>query len=136
LLKRQKRKLLGIQIIRKAIENILENHPTDPHSYIGYYRDYQQPAGDSYQKHIKLEKPIKYLNVHEAIIESFDDGFDSDKLKSTKNQSLLYNYRTNNKFIQDSTLTIPYDNKSKKQSESVYISPLAGNESFRFNKCY
>jgi hypothetical protein len=66
--------------------------------------------------------------VHEAIIESFDDGFDSDKLKSKKNQSLLYNYRTNTQFIQDATLIIPYDNKSEKYSESVYISPLGGNE--------
>ena len=126
--KKKKRKLLGIQIIKKAIVNILENHPTKSHSYIGYYRDYQQPVGDSYQKNIKSEKPIKYLNVNEAIIESFDNGFKSDKLKSKKNQSLLYNYSANTKFIQDSTLTIPYDNKSKKYSESVYISPLGGNE--------
>jgi hypothetical protein len=126
--KKRKRKLLGIQIVKKSIENILENYPREAHSYIGYYRDYQQPVGDSYQKNIKVEKQIKYLNVHEAIIESFDDGFDSDKLKSKKNQSLLYSYRTNTKFIQDSTLTIPYDNESKKYSESVYITPLGGNE--------
>jgi len=126
--KKKKRKLLGIQIVRKAVENILDNHPTEAHSYIGYYRDYQQPVGNSYQKNIKSEKPIKYLNVHEAIIESFDDGFNSNKLKSSKNQSLLYSYKTNTKFIQDSTLTIPYDNKRKKYSESVYITPLGGNE--------
>jgi len=126
--KKKKKQLLAIQIVKKAIENILENYPTEPHSYIGYYRDYQQPVGDSYQKNVQSKKEIKYLNVHEAIIETFDDGFDSDKLKSDKNQSLLYNYRANNQFIQDSTLTIPYDNKSKKYSESVYISPLGGNE--------
>jgi hypothetical protein len=66
--------------------------------------------------------------VHEAIIESFDNGFDSDKLKSKKKQSLLYEYIVNINFIQDSTLTIPYDNKNNKFSESVYISPLGGNE--------
>lgn len=126
--KKKKRNLLGIEIVRKSIKNILENYPTNAHSYIGYYRDYQQPIGKSYQNLIKSKEKIKYLNVHEAIIESFDNGFDSDKLKGAKNQSLLYNYRTNNKFIQDSTLTIPYDNKSKKYSESVYISPLGGNE--------
>ena len=126
--KKKKRKILGIQIVKKAIVNILENHPTRSHSYIGYYRDYQQPVGDSYQKNRKSEKPIKYLNVNEAIIESFDNGFKSDKLKSKKNQSLLYNYRANTKFIKDSTLTIPYDNKSKKYSERVYITPLGGNE--------
>lgn len=126
--KRRKKNLLAIQIVRKAIDNILENYPTEPHSYIGYYRDYQQPVDNSYQKSIKSKTPIRYLNVNEAIIESFDDGFDSHKLTSKKNQSLLYSYRTNNKFIQDSTLTIPYDNKSKKYSESVYISPLGGNE--------
>ena len=126
--KKKRRKFLGIQVVKKAIANILENHPTESHSYIGYYRDYQQPVGDSYQKNIKSKTPIKYLNVNEAIIESFDNGFKSDKLKSKKNQSLIYNYRANNKFLQDSTLTIPYDNKSKKYSESVYISPLGGNE--------
>jgi hypothetical protein len=126
--KKKKKKLLGVQIVRKAIENILENYPTESHSYIGYYKDYQQPVGDSYQKIIKSESPVRYLNVHEAIIESFDDGFDSDKLKNKKNQSLLYHYKTNDKFIQDSTLTIPYDNSSKKYSESVYITPLGGNE--------
>jgi len=126
--KKKKRKLLGIEIVRKSIENILENNPTEAHSYIGYYRDYQQPVGDSYQKKVKSKEKIKYINVNEAIIESFDDGFDSDKLKNKKNQALLYSYRTNDTFIQDSTLTIPYDNKSKKYSESVYISPLGGNE--------
>jgi hypothetical protein len=126
--KKKEKKILGIQIVKKAIVNILENHPTRSHSYIGYYRDYQQPVGDSYQKIRKSEKPVKYLNVNEAIIESFDNGFKSDKLKSKKNQSLLYNYRANTQFIKDSTLTIPYDNKSKKYSESVYITPLGGNE--------
>ena len=126
--RKKKRQPLAKQIVRKAIENILENYPTEAHSYIGYYRDYQQPVGDSYQKTIKSEEQIKYLNVNEAILESFDDGFDSDKLKSKKNQTLLYKYRTNKSFVQDSTLTIPYDNKSKKYSESVYITPLGGNE--------
>jgi hypothetical protein len=126
--KKKKRKLLGIQIVKKAIENILDNYPTEPHSYIGYYRDYQQPVGDSYQKNRQSKVAIKYLNVHEAIIESFDAGFDSDKLKNENNQSLLYNYKINKEFVRDSTLTIPYDNKSKKYSESVYITPLGGNE--------
>ena len=126
--RKKKKQLLAKQIVRKAIENILDNYPTDAHSYIGYYRDYQQPVGDSYQKTIKSKQPIKYLNVHEAILESFDDGFDSDKLKSKKNQTLIYNYKANKDFIQDSTLTVPYDNKSKKYSESVYITPLGGNE--------
>lgn len=125
---KRKKRLLGKQIVRKAIENILENYPTNSHSYIGYYRDYQQPVGDSYQKMIKSKKPIEYLNVNEAILESFDKGFETDKLKNKKNQTLLYQYIANKDFIQDSTLTIPYDNKSKKYSESVYITPLGGNE--------
>ena len=83
--RKNKKQLLAKQIVRKAIENILDNYPTDAHSYIGYYRDYQQPVGDSYQKTIKSKQPIKYLNVQEAILESFDDGVDSDKLKSKKN---------------------------------------------------
>lgn len=42
--KKKEKKILGIQIVKKAIVNILENHPTKSHSYIGYYRDYQQPV--------------------------------------------------------------------------------------------
>ena len=126
--KKSKRRPLAIQIVRKAIANILENYPTTPHSYIGYYKEYQQPVGNSYQKNSNATEEIKYLNVHEAIIESFDAGFTTDKLKNKKNQSLIYNYRNNTKFIQDTTLTVPYDNKNKKYSESVYISPLGGNE--------
>ena len=126
--KKKKRKPLAIEIVRKAIENILNNYPTEPHSYIGYYRDYQQPVGDSYQQKNNYKEKIEFLNVNEAIIESFDNGFKTDKLKSKKNQSLLYNYIENDKFIKDSTLTIPYDNADKKFSESVYISPLGGNE--------
>lgn len=126
--KKKKEKLHGQQIVKKAIENILNNYPTQAHSYIGYYRDYQQPADDSYQNLMKSEKNIEYLNVHEAILESFDNGFTTDKLKDKKNQTLVYNYGVNKNFIQDNYLTIPYDNKSKKYSESVYISPLGGNE--------
>ena len=126
--RKKKRALYAREIIRNAIDNILDNYPNEAHSYIGYYRDYQQPVDDVYQKLIKSTKPIEYVNVHEAIIESFDYGFDSDKLNSKKNQSLLYEYSVNENFIQDSTLTIPYDNKKNKFSESVYISPLGGNE--------
>lgn len=125
---KKKKKLLAKQIVRKAIRNILENSPTQPHSYIGYYRDYQQPVGNSYQKVMKIKKPIEYLNVHEAILQSFDYGFTSDKLKDKQNQTSLFEYKVNSNFLQDSTLTIPYDNKSKKYSESVYITPLGGNE--------
>ncbi|WP_026775220.1 carboxypeptidase-like regulatory domain-containing protein [Polaribacter sp. Hel_I_88] len=126
--KKKKRALFAREIVRNAINSVQDNYPNDAHSYIGYYRDYQQPVDAMYQKMIKSETPIEYVNVHEAIIESFDHGFDSDKLNSKKNQSLLYEYRVNSNFIQDSTLTIPYDNKRNKYSESVYISPLGGNE--------
>lgn len=125
---KKKKRILARTVVRKAIENILENYPTAPHSYIGYYRDYQQPADSSYQNSIKSQRKIEYLNVNEGIIESFDSGFKTDKLKNRKNQALLYDYRSNSNFIQDSTLTIPYDNKRKKYSESVFITPLGGNE--------
>lgn len=125
---KRKRKLFAREIVRKAIDNILKNYPTSPHSYVAYYRDYQQPVDDSYKKSINATKDIQYLNVHEGIIESFDEGFKTDKLSNKNNQALLYNFKANNNFIQDSTLTIPYDNRQKKYSKSVYITPLGGNE--------
>lgn len=123
---KRKKRILAKTVVRKAIENILENYPTIPHSYIGYYRDYQQPVGNSYQKLMKSKEKIEYVN--EAIIESFDSGFNTDKLRNKNNQALLYEYISNINFIRDSTLTVPYDNRSKKYSESVYITPLGGNE--------
>jgi hypothetical protein len=44
----RKRKLKAKQVVQYAINNILENYPIKPYSYIGYYRDYQQPITDNY----------------------------------------------------------------------------------------
>ena len=47
------------EIVGKAISKMRANFPTRPHSYIGYYRDYQLLQS-------------KYFNLNEGIIEVFD----------------------------------------------------------------
>lgn len=125
--KRQKA-LSAKEIVKNAIDNIVQNYPIKPHSYIGYYRDYQQPINTNYQKVRKLEQNPNYINLHEGIVESFDQGFHTNKLLDTGNQSALYKYKENDNFLADSLLKIPYDNKANKFSKNVSITPLGGNE--------
>jgi CarboxypepD_reg-like domain len=58
----QEKKLNPVAIIRKAISNIRVGYYSKPVNYISYYRDFQ--------KH-----DTSYLNLNEAIIETFDNGF-------------------------------------------------------------
>ncbi len=105
------------RIVQKAIDNIHNPrfYSNTPHSYIGYYRDYQLVNDD-------------YFNLNEAIIEVFDSGFQTNKIKYKDNQTLLYSYNQNNDFPKDSLLTIAYDNKKTKIIDNATISPLGGNE--------
>ncbi|WP_281990041.1 carboxypeptidase-like regulatory domain-containing protein [Aquimarina aggregata] len=116
------------EIVAKALRRIPMNYPKTPFSYIGYYRDYQQPADDSYSKLYKGKGSVQYVNLNEGIIEVFDAGFGTDYFGDNKNQTLLYSYGRNATFIQDSTLSVPYDNDKKKYLKDVTISPLGGNE--------
>lgn len=54
--------LNSISIMRRAIGNISIRYPAGPFSYISYYRDYQK-------------KDSNYINLNEAIIQTFDSGF-------------------------------------------------------------
>ncbi len=88
------------EIVRLAINNIEENFPLTPFSYVGYYRDYQI-------------KDTSYLNLNEAVLGIFDAGFHTEDLKSTKTR--IYTYRKNQDFRRDTLSSKPYDyqNRSK-----------------------
>lgn len=126
--KKKKPVILARQIVYQAIQKIPQNYPQQPYSYISYYRDYQQPINDEYQKFRNSKEPINYLNLNEGIVEVYDAGFSTDVFLNNKNQIALYNYTPNKNFALDSTLNIPYDNAKEKFSKSVFIPPLGGNE--------
>ncbi|SDS60215.1 CarboxypepD_reg-like domain-containing protein [Formosa sp. Hel1_31_208] len=102
-------------IVKNAIFNMRVNYPTNPHSYIGYYRDYQI-----------LNK--KYFNLNEGIMEEFDAGFQTNKVFYKDNQTAIYSFEQNEKFPQDSMLTVAYDNYNFKFMEAATLSDFGGNE--------
>ncbi|WP_111683520.1 carboxypeptidase-like regulatory domain-containing protein [Winogradskyella tangerina] len=101
-------------IVKKAIINIPKNHPTSQYSKIGYYRDYQIVRG-------------RYYNLNEAIIETFDAGFQTDVIMGQYNQSALYSYVENTEFLRDPNLLLPYDGK-RKFINNTDLSAQGGNE--------
>lgn len=78
-------------IIKKAITKIPQNYPNQPHAYMAYYRDYQVVNG-------------QYYNLNEGILENFDAGFKTNKLKYKDNQAVLYSYKENENFNKDTLL--------------------------------
>ncbi|WP_040279828.1 carboxypeptidase-like regulatory domain-containing protein [Psychroserpens damuponensis] len=102
-------------IVRKAIQNIPLNYPTNAHSYIGYYREYQVLNNS-------------YFNLNEGIMEEFDAGFHTNKLFYKDNQAALYSFKQNTQFPQDTVLSKAYDNKNLKFIEQATISGFGGNE--------
>ncbi len=103
------------EIVGKAISKMRANFPTKPHSYIGYYRDYQLLQN-------------KYFNLNEGIIEVFDEGFHTNKMLFKNNQSSLYKFKQNSKFPKDTLLTQEYDNQKYKYIKDATISSIGGNE--------
>ncbi|OUR96093.1 hypothetical protein A9Q86_16580 [Flavobacteriales bacterium 33_180_T64] len=103
------------EIVGKAINKMKANFPTNPHSYIGYYRDYQL-----------LEN--RYFNLNEGIAEVFDAGFQTNKLLFKDNQTALYKFKQNSKFPKDTLLTMAYDNEKYKYIKDATISSIGGNE--------
>ncbi|BAO74550.1 carboxypeptidase-like regulatory domain-containing protein [Winogradskyella sp. PG-2] len=100
-------------IVRNSIGKIPTNYPYSPHSYMSYYRDYQLVNNN-------------YYNLNEAIVESFDAGFNTSKYLYKDNTSAIYSYNVNNKFYQDTLLlnsiygkskTLVYDNSAKLGTE-------------------
>ncbi|AXT63334.1 hypothetical protein D1816_24320 [Aquimarina sp. AD10] len=122
------KKFTAREIVNNAIDNISNNYPQNHFSYIAYYRDYQQPRDNSYKLIFNEDADIEYINLNEAIVEVFDAGFGTNYLTNEENQTLLYKYKQNTSFLRDSTLAIPYDNKTKKYLKNVIITPFGGNE--------
>ncbi|MGB6151370.1 MAG: carboxypeptidase-like regulatory domain-containing protein, partial [Pricia sp.] len=111
---KQKKALRAKQIVRRAIRNIPENYPQHSFSQIGYYRDYQKDEE-------------AYVNLNEAIIEVFDQGFATMDSSDTKVR--LYDYSRNTDFRQDSISSISYDYINyKKTIDDAYLYDYGGNE--------
>ncbi|CAL2103829.1 carboxypeptidase-like regulatory domain-containing protein [Tenacibaculum sp. 190130A14a] len=110
-----KKKLSAFKIVQKAVYSIQSNLALTPHSYIGYYRDYQ------------ICNDGEYYNLNEAIVEEFDNGILSNKLVDNKNKSALYKFNTNLNYKTDSLLAVSYDDTSKNIKNAKIIS-YGGNE--------
>ena len=109
---KKEKELRAKEIVAKAIQNISKNYPQAPYSYIGYYRDYQ------------VESEY-FANFNEAIIEVFDNGFQTNDYQNTNYK--LYQYLRNTRFPMDTVGEKPYDNK-KKFIPGAKIQPRRGNE--------
>ena len=128
LFQKNKKKMSAGRIVKEAIKRIPDNYPVRPFSYIGYYRDYQQVADSSYLADMEIENELAYINLNEGVIQVFDAGFGTDRLTDQLNQTVLYEFHSNENFPVDTLLTIPYDNRKEKYLDGVIISPLGGNE--------
>ena len=108
------KKLKARQIVSRAVNNIKYNLDDKPHSYIGYYRDYQ--IFDN-----------TYYNLNEGIIEQFDEGINTHPIFNDSNQSALYSFNQNNNFAINLESQKAYDDNNKKIPEAKIFS-FGGNE--------
>ncbi len=125
---KKKRKMSPGRIVKEAIRKIPENYSLKPFSFIAYYRDYQQVSNNQYPDKMNLVDKNPYINLNEGIIQVYDAGFGTDRLTNSLNQTVLYNFKANDKFPIDNSLTVPYDNREQKYLDGVIITPLGGNE--------
>jgi len=110
----KKRKLSARRIVRRAIANIERNYPMNVFSTIGYYRDYQLKEGN-------------YVNLNEAVLEVFDQGFSLIDSATTKVH--IYDYKRNTDFERDTLSDDPYDYKRLlKIVDNAYLDDFGGNE--------
>ncbi|MEM1002667.1 MAG: hypothetical protein AAGH46_08460, partial [Bacteroidota bacterium] len=119
--KRKRRKYpLANEIVRNAVKRIRFNLDENPHSYIGYYRDYQ------------ILDDGEYYNLNEAIIEQFDKGIKSHKILDSKNREAVHYYARNFSFRRNSVMASAYDNKNK-SLETTSVINYGGNELVMLN---
>ncbi|MEO1547025.1 MAG: carboxypeptidase-like regulatory domain-containing protein [Bacteroidota bacterium] len=111
---KKKRGLSARAIVKRAIAAIPQNYPKNTFSTVGYYRDYQMSNG-------------QYVNLNEAILEVFDEGFDT--VDTTDTKVMLYDYKQNNQFKRDTLADNPYDYTNlEKIIENAYMPAHDGNE--------
>jgi hypothetical protein len=111
---KQKKSLSAKKIVRRAIEAIPKNFPTNPFSTIGYYRDYQ------------LDKN-RYINLNEAILEVYDQGF--LELDQVTTRVRIYDYKLNYDFKRDLPAQQPYDYTGKSKTiDKSFLFNYGGNE--------
>lgn len=111
---KKKRRLSAKAIVRRAIRAIPSNYPVNSFSTVGYYRDYQL-------------KKDEYINLNEAILEVYDQGFNTPDQTSTKIR--IYDYRANNDFKRDADADDRYNYENwKKVIEKAYLFDYGGNE--------
>ena len=111
---KKKRRLSARAIVRRAIRAIPKNYPYNPFSTVGYYRDYQM-------------KKDEYINLNEAILEVFDQGFDTRDQSTTKVR--IYEYRPNNDFRRDADADDRYNYENRKKViEKAFLFNFGGNE--------
>lgn len=107
------KQLSGYRIVKKAIQNIPLNFPKSYYSYLAYYRDYQLKSNE-------------YINLNEAVVEVFDNGFNTKS--NVESNVKLYKYRRNKDFKRDTTTEVAYDNLSAKFVPNFKLYPFGGNE--------
>ena len=113
-IKRKKKYVSPYSLVKKAIAKIPENSPNSSYTMIGYYRDYHNVDE-------------KYFNVNEAIVKTFDAGYQTDLILNENNRDALLYFKTNTSFQIDSALTRTYDGHSK-FIENTDLSGQGGNE--------
>ncbi len=112
--KGKRRKYSANAIVKMAIEAIQENYPLRSFSTVGYYRDYQRKNG-------------AYLNLNEAILEVFDQGFDQEDFRASEVQ--LFDTKMNTDFQRDTLASQKYDYRTgTKVIDKAYLENYDGNE--------
>jgi hypothetical protein len=112
---KRNRNLNAKQIVQRAIEAIPRNFPANYFSSIGYYRDYQ------------LNDDRQYVNLNEAILEVFDQGF--NQLDDATSETRLFHFGLNNHFEQDSLARAAYNYGSlRKIIKKAHLDAYGGNE--------
>lgn len=102
------------EIVDMAISKIPLHLSNLPHSYIGYYRDYQLVDNT-------------YHNLNEGILEQYEAGISTYKISDTLNQNVFYRFNKNNDFVIDEELAAAYSDGSK-FIENAQIGSFGGNE--------
>ncbi|NAS12151.1 carboxypeptidase-like regulatory domain-containing protein [Poritiphilus flavus] len=112
----KQKKYTARQIVRKAIRSIPENYPVEPFSTVGYYRDYQLDS-------------MQYVNLNEAILEVFDEGFDA--MDSTTTKVKIFDYLENTDFKRDTLASSSYNyefEEGRKVIDKAFLASHGGNE--------